>query len=392
MRGVFIAAILVAVSTVPAAAQQTTISSGANTLTIGARAQFRWMLENREQFDADTSGSGVGDPDGPASQFDIPRLRVTLGGGVYRPWMRYSFQVELGRTSGEGASKIKDAVLEIRPPGRPYRFTMGQFKAPFGLQQLTSSGRLQFVDRAITDGKFVPAREMGVMVSGTAAASRLGYAAGLFNGSGESARQENRSHLWAARVFVNPIGAYSLAEGALDGGDTVVLHVGAGVHGGDPIRGRAAAGVVEDADSQTAFNLEVALNGPRFHTTAEYFWMSDEQSNPAAGPDISSRGYHAQAGYMVVPGRAEVGIRYAEVNPSTELDDAKLTEVRGVVGYFWQGHNLKLQADVGGIGSGRNFSSLSPRARQGLPGLGPRLVSGEGLFDTQVRVQFQLAF
>jgi phosphate-selective porin OprO/OprP len=406
MRGAFISAVLVAACAAPAAAQQTvppdtdvdistgalTISSGVNSLTIGARAQFRWTAEDREQFDADTAGGGVGEVDGLVSQFDIPRMRVTLAGGVYRPWMRYSFQFEFTRTGGEGASKIKDAFLEIRPTGRTYRFTMGQFKVPFGLQQLTSSSRLQFVDRAITDSKFVPSREMGVTVSGTTAATRVGYAGGVFNGSGESAGQNNRSHLWAARVFVHPYGAYSLAEGAVDAGDRMVLHLGAGAHGGDPVRGRSTAGVIEDADGQTAFNVEFALTAPRFHSTAEYFWMSDEQRNPAAGADIDSRGYHAQAGYMVVPRRAEVGIRYAEINPNTDLDDVKLNELRGVFGYFWQGHNLKLQADIGGVGYEERFAALSSRARQGLPALGPRLVAGQDLFDTQMRVQFQLAF
>ena len=173
-------------TTVDATRGGVTISSGPNSLTIGARGQFRWTIDDREEDDADTAGSGVGRDDGPLNQFDVPRLRVTLSGGVYRPWMRYLFQFDFSRTSGQNDSKIKDAILEIRPTGRSYSISMGQFKAPFGLQQLTSSGRQQFVDRAITDSKFVPAREMGAMFSGTAATGKVGYAAAIFNGSGES--------------------------------------------------------------------------------------------------------------------------------------------------------------------------------------------------------------
>jgi phosphate-selective porin OprO/OprP len=157
----------------------------------------------------------------------VPRLRVTLSGGVFRPWMKYSFQFDFSRTPGEGASKIKDAILEIRPVGKTYRIQAGQFKVPFGLQQITSSGRLQFVDRAITDAKFNPARDMGVMWSGTSAARKFGYDAGVFNGSGESLRQNNRSHLWAVRGYLNPLGAYSPSESATDAGDKGVLHLGA---------------------------------------------------------------------------------------------------------------------------------------------------------------------
>ena len=131
---------------------------------------------------------------------------------------------------------------------------------------------------------------------------------------------------------------------------------------------------------------------PRFYTTAEYFWMTDEQQVPAVGPDIDSRGFHAQAGVMAVPRTIEVGLLFARIDGDTDVDAAELSEWRGVVGYYWQAHNLKLQADIGQLGYGANFATMSSRARQGLPGLGTRLVAGRSLNDTQVRVQLQLAF
>jgi phosphate-selective porin OprO/OprP len=369
-----------------------TISSGVNSLTIGARMQFRWTLDDREEASTDTTGSGAGREDGLLSQFDVPRMRLTFSGGVFRPWLRYAFQYEFSRTSGESASKIKDAVIEIRPTGRAYRFQAGQFKAPFGLQQLTSSGRLQFVDRAITDSKFTPSREMGVMVSGTAAQRRIGYDAGVFNGSGESVRQNNQAALWAGRVYVQPFGTYALSEGSSDAGEQPVLHLGVGARTGKQIRGRTTAGVFEDVDNQTAFNVEAAFKSPRIYSTAEYFWMTDEQDNPLAGPDIDSRGFHAQAGYMLLPRRVEIGLLLSQVTPDTAADDAELTEVRGVVGYYWQAHGLKLQADIGQLGYAANFGGVSARARQGLPALGARLVTSQSLADKQVRVQLQVAF
>jgi phosphate-selective porin len=369
-----------------------TISSGVNSLTIGARLQVRWTLDDREEADADTAGSGLGESDGPLSQVDVPRLRVTMSGGVFRPWFRYLFQFEMSRTGGEGGSRVKDAVFEIRPTGRNFRLLAGQFKAPFGLQQLTSSGRLQFVDRAITDAKFNPGREMGVMFGGTSMGRKVGYEIGVFNGSGESIRQNNRSHLWAGRVFFNPLGAYALSEGGSDAGPNPVLHIGLGAHGGEQIRGRSAAAAVEDADAQTALNVEFAFKAPRFYSTAEYFWMTEEQENPVRGRDIDSRGFHAQAGYMVVPKTTEIGLLIAHVDGDTRVEDSNLDEIRAGVGYYWQAHNLKVQADVGRLHYDANFAGMSSRARLGLPGLGTRLVSGRSLTDTQVRVQAQVAF
>jgi hypothetical protein len=230
------------------------------------------------------------------------------------------------------------------------------------------------------------------MFSGTLRDRTIGYSAGVFNGSGESSRQTNESALWAGRIFFEPLGPYTLSEGATDDGDAAVLHVGAGLRRGRQIRGRTSDGIVEDPDNQTAWNVEFAYKRDRFSSTAEYFWMVDERNNPTPLEDVDSRGYHAQAGYMVVPKRVEVGVLWASVTGDTNADDADVDELRGVFGYYWQGHDLKLQADIGRVGYDEGFAALSSRARQGLPSFGTRLVSGVRLTDTQLRVQMQLAF
>lgn len=370
-----------------------TFESENNSLTVGARLQFRWAVDDRQWFDADVPGTdGFGRADGASSQFDDPRMRLTLSGGAFQPWLKYAFQFELSRTSGDNASKIKDAIIEIRPVGRNYSVMMGQFKAPFGLQQLTSSGRQQFVDRAITDSKFTPGRDMGILLSGTAAGRKLGYAGGAFNGAGESRLQNNRGQLWVGRVYFNPFGQYRLAEGASEGPDRPQLHLGFGARTGKQIRGRTATGVFENPNNQTAYDVELAFKALRFYGTAEYFAMRDEQRNPIADRDVNSQGYHAQIGFMLVPRTVELGLRYAEVEADKDIDNAKLREIRGVFGYYWRSHNLKLQADVGQVRYDKNYGSLSSLARSGLPGLGPRLVTGESLGDLQFRMQMQVAF
>jgi hypothetical protein len=95
---------------------------------------------------------------------------------------------------------------------------------------------------------------------------------------------------------------------------------------------------------------------------------------------------------MLVPKTTEIGLLVALVDGDTRVDNSNVDELRGVVGYYWQAHNLKIQADVGRLGYDGNVAAMPSRARQGLPGLGTRLVSRGSLTDTQVRVQLQLAF
>jgi hypothetical protein len=115
-------------------------------------------------------------------------------------------------------------------------------------------------------------------------------------------------------------------------------------------------------------------------------------SNPVSGDDVDSNGFHAQVGFMVIPKTLELGLRYAMIEPDEDTDDADVSEARLVFGYFWHGHNLKFQADVGQVEYKENVGTLSALAARGLPSLGSRLVTGEELSDLQFRAQVQLAF
>jgi hypothetical protein len=71
--------------------------------------------------------------------------------------------------------------------------------------------------------------------------------------------------------------------------------------------------------------------------------------------------------------------------------------MRLVYGYYWQGHNMKFQADAGEIKYAQNFASLPALALRGVsPLLQPpsRLVPlpGQEITDKQFRGQFVLAF
>lgn len=369
-----------------------TFQSGPNSLTIGARVQFRWTVDDREGIDSDATGtSGFGEEDGTASQFAVQRMRVSFKGGMFRPWLKYEFQFDFANTSGQSDNKIKDAFLDLGP-WRHTSLRLGQFKTPFSLQQLTSSGRLQFVDRAITDGKFVPGRDTGLTFSGTCANKKFGWAAGPFNGGGESRAQDDQGLLWVGRLWWDPLAEYALTESAVDGKEEASLHLGLAVHSGEAIRGTATTGVFEDPDDQQALGFEFAWRQKRLFGTAEWFQMSDEQANPVVGPDVDSNGWNAQFGFMVVPQHFELALRRAEVEPDEDISDSNVVETRLAAGWYWQGHNLKIQADAGQIEYDAGFAGLSDLAKRGLPDLGTRLTAGVPLTDKQLRVQFQLAF
>ena len=376
---------------VDAPGQGVTIKSGDNSINFGAWGQFRWVGDDKEDFDGDASGSGVGREDGFSSSFSIPRLRAYFQGTVYRPWIGYRFELEFSTTNTDGSNKIKDGYVELTRV-RMAAVRLGQYKVPFSLQELNSDQRGEFPERAITNAKFAAGRDLGVMLWGTTADKKFGYQAGIFNGGGEGRSQDDQKLMGAARVWTAPLGEYKASEGPLENTGAFVFHVGAGVRTGETARGSATPGVFERVDNERAWNVETAVRVWRVFGTAEYFQMTDELENPVEAPTLKSRGWHAQVGVMVVPKHLEIAARYAVINPDRDASDAAVTEKRLALSYFLSGHAIKLQLDGGRITYGAGLASISSLGKRNLPALGTRLTTGSSFHDDQYRLQAQVVF
>lgn len=400
LLAVVVSAAMAGETTVDASKGGVTFRSGDTSLTLGAYAQFRWALEDREQYDADPEGAdGFGEEDGVASSFVIPRARILLSGGVYRPWLKYKFEYELGKTSGgSGSNKIKDAYVDIEKYSM-FSVRVGQFKTPFSVQELTSDARQQFAERAITNAQFAPARDVGAMLFGTTSKKFFGYSVGVFNGGGEGNVQDDDSNLFVGRVWLDPWGEYKPSETAVDHLEKPVIHVGLGFRTGEKARGgdtftpegeEDPVTIFESPDDQTAYNLEFVFKSARWFATAEYFRMTDERQNPATGSqgDRDSNGYHLQGGFMAVPEKLDVALRYAEVDPNTDADDDRATEVRIGATWFLKKHNFKLLADLGQVAYEQFNSVVYDSATDETR----RLVSQDEYKDTVFRLQLQLGF
>jgi len=382
-----------------------TFKSGDNSLTLGAWGQFRMTVDDREQFSADTepTGSGYQKNDGESVAFSIPRLRFYMLGTVFKPWMRYKIEVELANLKTDAKvninnGRVTDAYVEFAKS--PYAtFRAGQYKVPFGLEELTSDTKLEFIDRSIASAKFAPGRDIGLMLSGQFFKNKFGYQVAMFNGAGQNNPQDDKAFLYNVRVVYDPLGEYKLIEGAVDDPQKNLLHFGLAYRLGEVPRGLSSVGVYQNPNDETALGFEAAWKYKRFYAMGEYFMQTDQQQNPTVGPDINANGYNAQFGVFVVPKSQELAVRYAQIEPDEDVNDAKQTEMRLVYGYYWKAHNMKLQADIGEVTYGKNFASLSELA---LRGVSPALLKdlrlatvplpGQELTDQQLRVQFVLAF
>lgn len=92
---------------------------------------------------------------------------------------------------------------------------IGQFKTPFGFEQLYADPRLLTAERTLVNDRLTPGRQLGVQVGGQMYYERFQYAAGVFNGSGTNQNfNDNNELMTAARVSVAPFSGRLLGEQA----------------------------------------------------------------------------------------------------------------------------------------------------------------------------------
>lgn len=117
---------------------------------------FKAQIGGRLQVDAAFYDSKIPSGDGT----DFRRLFLDLRGTVYRDW-DYRFQYDFARPNGGTTTRgIRDAYfkytgLDIGD------ITIGQFKTPFGLEQLTSSLDNTFLEPGLNNA-FTPDRRIGI--------------------------------------------------------------------------------------------------------------------------------------------------------------------------------------------------------------------------------------
>jgi hypothetical protein len=323
---------------------KTSISSEEVLIQLSNRLQLRWTQDWPE--DGIASGS-----------FRIRRAKTKLDGWLYEK--RFAFGLQLNWAAAD--NPLEDAFLDwdVTERGR-LRVKLGQFKAPFGRQELTSSGSQQFVDRSIVSSRFAEGRDIGLTLHGQSGGGTLSWAAGVFNGSGRNvASNPDGRYQVVARVQVAPSGDPGYSESDFESGERPLWAVAAQVHHDDD-------GLGDDRLRRTIYGADAVFKFRGLSLFCEAFF---EEREPAGATASKSNGVALQAGYLLARRRIEVAGRYATWDPSEAVSGDRRDEVGAALGYFYDEHRLKLQADL-------------------------RVVEDEatGASDTQLRVQTQLVF
>lgn len=316
---------------------KTTIKTENAKIDIGSRVQFRYTYD---------------DPDGGDSKgsFRVRRAKFAVSGTIYQ-----HFKFKTQAVWSGGSTTLEDAYIDYTK-NRMATVRFGQGKAFFGRQELTSSGKQQFVDRSITSGRFSHGRDQGVALHGMNDTKTFEYNVGIYNGNGRNkSSNDDDDYLTVGRVVWTPFGEFKLEESSLDYPDRPKLAIG--------------ASILENTDSGddvSRTGVEFAYKVKGFNTVAEYY---DETVDFLGGGSEDTSGYYVQLGYLFPNKKFEVAFRNAVISPDVSGPSEDETENGVAFSYYLHKHGQKFQAD---------WRTIEDDA--------------SGLDDNEIRFQYQIVF
>jgi hypothetical protein len=228
---------------------------------------------------------------------------------------------------------------------------VGQFKTPYGFEQLYADPRLYTAERSLMSDRLTPGRQIGVQLAGGALQDRFNYAAGLFNGSGTNQNfNDNDKVMAAARV------SFAAFDGRMLG-KAAKLSVGAnGFRTTDTALAVASDFGIDSTPATSArdniftgrrrgMGFDAQAEMGRAEVWAEYLRDTFEPASRFPAGSFYSDGWYAQATYYLIPAKLQLAERLEVFNPNDiAAHDATRSTVSGLNWYFKQ-HDIKLQLD-----------------------------------------------
>ena len=228
--------------------------------------------------------------------FEFRRARLFFSGTIYD---KVEFKAQYDFAGGD--ADVKDLWIALKQSWGKVKF--GHFKEPFGLEELTSSKYLAFLERSLT-AAFTPGRNSGVGFSG--GDDKMNWGVGYFYDADDYgvSTNEDRTNI-TGRVVFRPvyeekgkklfhIGIAATQKERGDA-DNFRFRVRPEAH----FTGRLINTDRFLADSALIYGIELAGVNDQFWYAAEY--MTADVDAPAVG-DPSFGAYYVQAGYYLTKG------------------------------------------------------------------------------------------
>ena len=285
-----------------------------------------------------------------------------------------------GRLLGSNATRTAFGGLDIFANWHRYpelQIKVGQYKAPFGLEQISPDPKLFTAERSQVTSALTPERQVGVEIWGKPFTNALPeqkdlltYWVGMFNGNGRNITvNDNDQYMYVARLELQPwkdklgdedawvkFGGDALSSN--DSPGTVLSPVGTLRVNRD---GSLSTFTAAAAAEREGYGFDGWFHWGPFDLIAEYLSERYEPRVTGRFPSFRAEGYYIQPSFFILPKKLQVVAKYEHFNPGQIIDD-NLDSITGGVNYYIHGDDIKLVAD---------YIHTWSKFRDAHPALGP---------------------
>ncbi len=228
----------------------------------------------------------------------------------------------------------------------------GQFKTPFGFEQLFGDPRLTTLERSLVNDRLTVGRQLGVQVHGELLDKRLTYAVGAFNGNGVNNNfNDDDRFLLAGRL------AGTAWRGKLFGQDATLAVGGNAFSSEDtniPLGSEFAfdsTPATADRDNifagkRLATGIDSQLQAGPLDLWIEFLRTRFEPDSARPRAEVTADGAYLQAGYFVWERKWQVVVKFETFDPRDDLEDDSTDALTLGGSYYFKGHDLKLMLNL----------------------------------------------
>jgi phosphate-selective porin OprO/OprP len=311
-------------------------------------------------------------------RFRLRRARINLIGDFAE---QFDFKIEgdFGQGDGLNSSRTAFSATDIFVNWHQYpeaQIKIGQWKAPFGLEQLTPDTALYFAERSLPTGAITPDRQIGVQLWGKPFTNvwpeqkdLLTYYAGIFNGNGRNiSNNDNNNFMYVGRLestlFKSKLWGESylkLGADILNSRDDAGTNISQGLTLLVNDDGSLSPFVLPTADERTAWSVDAWLKLGPFDLIGEFLQERVHPRTVNGVPPEFSRfttdGFYVTGGYFLIPKKLQLAARWEHLNPGQRGNDG-IQSITGGLNYYIHGDDLKLMVNY--IHTWSDFREANP--------------------------------
>src|SRR5881275_2803253 len=263
-------------------------------------------------------------------RFRLRRARINLTGDFAE---NFDFKVEGDFENSDGINSNRTAFSGTDIFINWHQFAeanvkVGQWKAPFGLEQITPDPTLIIIERSLPTGAITPERQVGVQVWGKPFANiwpnqkdLLTYYAGIFNGNGRNVSiNDNNNFMYVGRLELLPwqgkllgqTSSLKLGADVLNSRDDKGTNISQSLNLLVNPDGSLSPFTLPGADERTAWSVDAWFNLGPFDLIGEYLQEKVNGRTVAGVPpgfaDFTTNGFYLTGAYYLIPNKLQAAV------------------------------------------------------------------------------------